>query len=110
MPSDGEYREVARVDQLPPGARITVQGIDRVDLCIMNVDGNYFAFSNICPHKGAPLNEGEIARQYIVCPWHKARFRLSDGEGHWPSPRGLRNYKVKVEGNSILVRTLPERR
>jgi nitrite reductase/ring-hydroxylating ferredoxin subunit len=108
MPGDDEYKEVAKTDQLPAGARITVRGIDRVDVCLINVDGNYYAFSNVCPHKGAPLNEGEIARQYIVCPWHKARFRMTDGEGHWPSPRGLRSYKVRVEGNSIMLKTVPE--
>ena len=108
MSSSEEYKQVAKVDQLPPGARKTVQGIDRVDVCVINVDGNYYAFTNICPHKGAPLDGGEVARQYIVCPWHKARFEMSNGKGHWPSPRGLRSYKVKVEGDSVLVRTVPE--
>jgi nitrite reductase/ring-hydroxylating ferredoxin subunit len=104
-----EFIEVGKTVQLPPGSRITVRGIDRVAVCLINVDGTYYAFSNICPHKGAPLNEGEVARQYIVCPWHKARFNVKDGTGHWPSPRGIRSYEVKVEGDSILLRKLPNK-
>ena len=43
-------------------------------------DGEAFApIPAMCPHAGAPLEEGAVCDGRIVCPWHKAAFRVSDG-------------------------------
>lgn len=38
--------------------------------------------SNVCPHRHAPLSDGEICkeRNTIVCPYHRFEF---DGKGRW---------------------------
>jgi nitrite reductase/ring-hydroxylating ferredoxin subunit len=99
-----EYRKVARRSEVPPGKMITVAGIDRVDVCLVNMDGKYFALSNICTHKGAPLNRGTLKGNYVVCPWHKANFRAEDGRAFWPAERALRKFEVKVDSDYIYIR------
>ena len=37
------------------------------------------ALGAICPHRGAPLDEGTIVDGCLECPWHGSRFRLRDG-------------------------------
>ena len=37
------------------------------------------AYAAACPHAGAPLEEGAVCDGRILCPWHKAAFRVSDG-------------------------------
>ena len=62
------------------------------------------AYSAICPHAGAPLEEGAICDGRIVCPWHKASFRISDGALlEPPALNGLARYDVRIEGQDILV-------
>ncbi len=49
---------VAAVDEIPPGARkiVTVAGRS---IGIFNVDGEFFALRNRCPHQGGPLVRGQ---------------------------------------------------
>ena len=50
---------VATVDEIPPGQRRLVN-VNGRDIGIFNVDGEYFAVSNRCPHEGASLCKGRI--------------------------------------------------
>jgi nitrite reductase (NADH) small subunit len=38
-----------------------------------------FAINNVCPHRGAPLNDGFVHDGAVTCPWHQWDFKLSDG-------------------------------
>jgi nitrite reductase/ring-hydroxylating ferredoxin subunit len=80
-----------------------VEGIDRVPTCLINKDGKYYALSGICTHKGGCLWEGELRNEHIVCPFHMARFRLSDGKNSWPAPRAVRSFLAKVVDDSIFI-------
>jgi nitrite reductase/ring-hydroxylating ferredoxin subunit len=104
-----EFRKVGSTTDIPPGKMITVPGIDRVDVCVLNLDGKYFAVSNICTHKGAPLNRGSLKGKYLVCPWHKANFRVEDGRAFWPAERALRRFEIKVEGDNVYVKVPPKK-
>ena len=99
-----QYKKVANVSDLPPGTMMTVEKIDRVDVCVLNLNGSYFAVSNICTHKGGPLNRGTINGKYLVCPWHKASFRLEDGKGFWPAEKALRKFELKVVGEELFIK------
>src|SRR5580658_6219005 len=62
------------------------------------------AYSAICPHAGAPLEEGAICHGRIVCPWHKGAFRVSDGAlVEPPALDGLSRYPVRLDGDDIFV-------
>lgn len=39
-----------------------------------------FALAETCSHFGAPLSEGKLEGDSIVCPWHSSRFDLATGE------------------------------
>ena len=66
------------------------------------------AVSSVCPHAGAPLEEGAVCQGRIVCPWHKATFRVSDGAlVEPPALEGLKTYPVRVEGDDVFVGAEP---
>lgn len=57
-----------------------------------------------CPHAGAPLEEGAICDDKLICPWHKAVFQLSDGKMCEPlALANLKRYPVRVEQGKVLV-------
>jgi nitrite reductase/ring-hydroxylating ferredoxin subunit/uncharacterized membrane protein len=41
--------------------------------------GRLFAMADTCSHFGAPLSEGRLVENSIVCPYHSSRFNLEDG-------------------------------
>ena len=50
---------VANVDDIPPGKRMLVNVKGR-EIGIFNVDGEYLAIGNRCPHEGASLCKGRV--------------------------------------------------
>ena len=77
------YVKVANVDDLQPGqAKFVSAGDQQVEL--FNVDGICYAISDTCTHRGGPLSEGTLENDVVTCPWHGARFCVTDGQvqGH----------------------------
>ena len=50
---------VARVGDIPPGSRKLVE-IGGRSIGVFNIDGEFFALRNRCPHQGGPLCEGQL--------------------------------------------------
>ena len=46
---------------------------------LFNIDGEFLAVSNECPHAGASLAHGKIDRDVVSCRIHHWRFCLRSG-------------------------------
>lgn len=121
----GERRrvEVCPVADLPPGAR-TIVDVDGREIGVFNVDGNFYAIRNVCPHQLAPLCTGqlvgemtapavgeyELTRQgeVIQCPWHGWRFDLASGESVFNPHLRTGSYEVTVERVPATEEDAPE--
>lgn len=98
-----EFRRVARRADLSPGQKILVE-YEGEPVGLFNLDGEYFAISDVCTHDGGPLVEGELHGDVIVCPRHGARFDVRTGQVRTlPAYRAVPTYAVKVEGDDILI-------
>ena len=74
-------------------------------VCIINIEGNYYAIGNVCTHVGGPLDEGTLEGYEVECPWHGSKFDVRTGEPTKPPARSPEpTYEVKVEGDNILIR------
>ena len=74
-------------------------------VCIINIEGNYYAIGNVCTHMGGPLNEGTLEGFEVQCPWHGSKFDVRTGEPTKPPARlAVSSYEVKIQDNNILVR------
>ena len=94
-----DWVTVAAVADIPPGESKTVD-LPAEIVAIFNVDGEFFAVSNQCPHAAGPLVEGFIEKGRVVCPWHGWSFPL----GIEDAPvDGLGRYAVRVEGDDIQI-------
>lgn len=57
-----------------------------------------------CPHAGAPLEQGAVCGDKLVCPWHKAVFQLQDGKMCEPlALANLKRYPVRIEQGKVLI-------
>ena len=53
---------------------------DDTVVAIYNLEGEYFATSDVCTHGQACLSEGDIRGDEIICPFHEGSFDIRTGE------------------------------
>ena len=78
------------------------------EILLARVNGNFHAVGSYCTHYGAPLVEGVLSGERIVCPWHHACFDITTGDlQEPPALDALPCYQVKIENDQVIVR-LPD--
>ena len=94
---------IARVDEIAEGKGKAFEfGEKRI--AIFQVDGQFRAIDDACPHAGASLAEGYIENGHVGCPRHYAEFDLTSGEHrHAPATGGVGVYPVTVEDGQVKV-------
>jgi nitrite reductase/ring-hydroxylating ferredoxin subunit len=111
---------VAAVDEIAPGTSKVVDVNGRA-IGIFNVNGEFFALLNRCPHAGAELCKGRIVGlvqsdgvgdyqlqrqdEFLRCPWHGWEFEIRTGQS-WCDPKSVRarQFPVTVERGADLVK------
>jgi nitrite reductase (NADH) small subunit len=97
------YTKVANEADLPSidEAKEFICG-DRA-ICIANVNGEYSAMDNVCPHRGGPLGQGMIEGGKVVCPWHAWAWDAKTGATELDSNLKIRIYPMKIENGNVMV-------
>jgi nitrite reductase (NADH) small subunit len=109
---------VAKVASLLAQNRLIVE-VKGMEVGIFAVNGEYYAWRNVCPHAAAPVCKGKICgtrlpsmvyeyeygrdQEILRCPWHGWEFDLRTGT-HLANPDvKLRGFPVEVEGEDIYL-------
>ena len=99
-----DFVKVADTKDIQPSHMKEVQ-VEGENICIVNVEGKYYAIGNICTHEGGPLADGTLEGYEVECPWHGSKFDVRTGEvTSPPASESEPVYEVKVDGNSILIK------
>ncbi len=114
---NGRY-VVATAAELPPGARKIVKIRGR-EIGVFNIEGNFYALRNRCPHRGAPLCRGRLRplvispdvyqvdhereNEILKCPWHMWEFDVKTGQTLHDKTIRIRTYRVVQEGEEIVL-------
>ena len=96
------FTRVAGTSDLKPGENKVVN-VNGIDVALFNVDGQFFAISNTCLHRGGPLGEGFLEEDVVTCPWHGWKFNVKTGVSPVVPTAKVATYQVKVEGNDVMV-------
>ncbi len=89
-------------DELPAGTCKTIDLPEGRELALYNVNGEFYATENFCPHKGAPLSAGILCEHTIECEWHGWQFDVRTGECLTVTEK-LKTYQVVIEEGLIKV-------
>ena len=93
---------------LKPGEKKVVKAGD-TEVLLIQLAHTLVAVQPKCPHAGAPLEQGAICNDRLVCPWHMGTFALPSGDLLEPPPlHGLDTYAVRIEGSDILIDPEPK--
>ena len=94
---------VGRVEDVPPGRGATVELASGAELALYNVGGRFYAVENFCPHRGAPLADGNLCGAVVECDWHGWRFDLATGACLGRPDAKIETYEVRVEDGWIKI-------
>jgi nitrite reductase/ring-hydroxylating ferredoxin subunit len=99
-----EFVPVAKTADLLPGQMkwVAVNGERRV---LANVEGKFYAISDVCGHRNAPLSRGKLDGYLIECPLHFAQFDVRTGElVNGPVSTAVAVYQVRVDGDTVYIK------
>jgi len=97
-----EFFEVGRTPDLVPG-RSRVVYLRGIEIALFNVNGEFYAVDNLCPHEGGPLVAGMIGGMVLTCPWHRWQFDLKTGRSPVNPAIQVQTYPVQIEGERIKI-------
>ena len=101
--SSDHFVTVASVEDLKPGEMTYVEVADE-PVCLINLDGQFYAISDICTHEEASLSDGEIVGDEIECPLHGGAFEIRTGApAAFPVVVPVETFRVRVVDGQVQV-------
>lgn len=101
--ADSSFVTVARAGDLQPGEMTYVE-VGDTPVCLINLDGEFFAISDVCTHEEASLSDGEIIGDEVECPLHGGAFHIRTGQpAAFPVVVPVETYRVRVVGDEVQV-------
>lgn len=114
---------VCATEELPAGTkRIVADPETGITIGVFNIQGEFFAVKNVCPHQGAPLCQGSIHGTHrpcevfefrpdlqgrvLRCPWHGWEFDIVTGKGLYDARSRVATYPVEVTADGDIVISL----
>ena len=99
-----DFVSVAKVADIPAGSMKCVS-VDRNRVLLAHVDGRFYAISDICGHRNAPLSRGKLDGHVVECPLHFAQFDVRTGKlVDGPVSADIACYETRVEGDTVFVK------
>lgn len=110
--------EICPTSEIPPGGRKIIE-VKNISIGIFNVEGEFYALHNKCPHQFAPLCRGKITgatqsdkpgefewtkdNEVVRCPYHGWEFDILSGESIFnPHKVRTRTFETEVEESSEI--------
>ena len=83
-------------------SKLVIIGDQRI--CLSNINSQFYAIKDACPHSGQSLSQGKINYlNEIVCPLHGYRFSLKHGQEGDHKCKDAQTYRVKVADDGVFI-------
>ncbi len=97
-----QFFKITTTTELTPGRAKAFQVNDKT-IALFNVEGQFYAIDDACPHRGASLAESIAKNGKVFCSWHLFDFDLKTGACGAIPDFPVQTYEVKIEGTAVLV-------
>ena len=103
---DKYYRYIGLVSEIRAGKSKSFLIADErgknIEVAVFNIDGQYYAISDTCIHKGAPLSKGFLEGDTVTCAWHGWKYCVKNGMSPHKGGDSVNSYEVKIVNNDKL--------
>ena len=83
------------------GRRVEVGGFY---IGVFNTEEGFYAVYDVCPHKGGPLSDGDVAAGAVTCPLHAHKIDLSTGRVQNDDSLSCTfTFPVRIEDGSVYL-------
>lgn len=112
-----DFIDAGKIGDLQNGGMKMVKVKDQ-EVLLVKIAGKFYATQNRCTHMGGDLSQGKLEGTIVTCPRHHSQYNVTDGHlvrwTDWTglklslakiarSPRSLKTYEVRVDGDRVLV-------
>ena len=87
---------------LPQSGQVVM--MDEKPVALFNIDGEFIAMDNKCPHRGGSLGDGEIEGDIVTCPWHGWQFNCRTGKAVENDAIIVRTYEIENRSEGIFIK------
>ncbi len=95
--------KLCKLADIPPG-ELRQFTAGEVEILVINSSGRFYCLAGRCTHAGAPLVEGELSGEVLICPWHYSNFRITDGAVlKGPAEKPLKVYTGIIRDNYLCI-------
>jgi len=99
-----QYEEIMPLDDLLED-KPTHAEADGTSVVLVRRGNQVYALGEACAHLGAPLSEGKLEGDTIVCPWHGSAFTLEDGHAvRGPTAYNQPCFAVRIRQGMVQVK------
>ncbi|MGB7084212.1 MAG: FAD-dependent oxidoreductase, partial [Phormidesmis sp.] len=94
---------VCQTDELRDGEMRQFSVADK-EILVAKSEGKFWAIAAHCSHYGAPLVDGVLQSDRVICPWHNACFSVQSGvQLEPPGCDDLAQYAVEIDSGTLYV-------
>ena len=98
---------VADVADVVPGEMLHIE-VDGRQVCLYNLDGEFYATDDICTHRRARLSDGYLVGRVVQCPLHFGKFDVITGKAlNPPCTLPVETYAVTLDNRRLLLDLAP---
>lgn len=101
-PSADGFIAVARESEVPVNSGRTVVAGDEA-VAVFHAASGWYAIDDACTHEDAPLGEGALEGDVVVCPYHDWRYDLRTGACHTDPARPVGCFAIRVVNGVVWV-------
>lgn len=99
-----KYVRVTKITDFPPYGMKLVK-VDNLEILLVRVEDEIYAFDNRCPHMGFSLFLGSLNGKILRCGFHYAEFDVTTGKPlNRVTEKPLNKIDVKVVNSEIFVK------
>ncbi|MBI3418045.1 MAG: nitrite reductase small subunit NirD [Verrucomicrobia bacterium] len=97
-----EFIAAAEATSLPHGHGRTVHVRGR-ELALYNLDGQFYALDDLCPHAGGSLGGGCLQHGSVICPLHEWAFDLKTGQCLSNPTIAVNIYPTRIQNGEVQI-------